>query len=1186
MYKIYTNNFDVPKRYVHKIMLIMRLTTVILIAMIMQVNANSFSQNITLNVKNAPLHRILEEIRIQTDYDFLYNQEVLNHTKPITINVKNASIETVLKLCFSNQPLIFKIENKSIVLREKPSINKESSHIQEIIKGKVVDERGNPVVGATVIEKGTDNGAAVGEDGYFMLTDVAKNATLLITFIGYEPFEYKLTDKKTGIYIVLTGSITRLKEVDVVSTGYQNLAKERATGSFEKIDNQLFNRSTGTNVLTRLEGISTGIFFNKLGNQASSVGIRDFITIPYNLSIRGKSSFNAPNPLVVVDNFPYDGNVNNINPNDVESITILKDAAAASIWGTRAGNGVIVINTKKGKYDQPLKISVNSNVSIAQKPDFFYLPIMKSTDFIDIEESLYKDGAFDDSFDDMWSVLSPVVQILRKRDQNLLSPMEAENQINVFRETDTRTEFMKHLYRNSVNQQYALNISGGSKQISYLLSGGFDKNLNSKITSQDSRLSLRSNTTVKPIKNLELQADFLYTETRNKDVGSRTDINYGALNNQLPYIRLADSNGIPLEVEHGSTYLSRAYRDTVGGGRLLDWHYFPLADLDKSSNNTTFRDILLNLGASYKVNDAIKASVKYQYERNTGQNKDWEGLESYFTRDYINLFSDWRPSTVVRGVPLGDIMEIKDLDQNSQSGRAQLDFNKTWNNEHELTAIAGAEIKQDRRLTKNNIIYGYVGGQLISQPVDFVSKHVVLAGNDSPANIPQGLEFTDKTDRYTSIFANAAYTFRKRYTLSGSARKDATNFFGVKSNQKFQPLWSVGLAWQLSNEDFYKSPFLPMLKFRATYGYNGNSVPGQTALPIIAYFSTPNPATQLNFATIKNMPNPALRWESVRNINMGIDFATKGNRLSGTIEYFDKLSTDLISSSPGDPGSGLLTLVRNSGNIHGRGIDLNLNSINVNSGNFNWITNFLFSYNRVIVSRYYYSAPLNQLVTTSGNRSAMSATQGKDYYGLYSFKWAGLDPETGAPQGYINGVVSKDYVALTNPKSLDELDYHGSFLPVYYGAIRNTLSYKMFSVSANILYKLGYKFKRPGISYSDIYNGLATIGSGEYANRWQKPGDEKTTKVPSSIYPSDSSRDLFYQNSSAVIENGNHIRLQDINLSYTFNKPNIYFRNIRLFANASNLGIIWKAAKVNTDPDFGMNIPNPRTLSFGFSADF
>ncbi|QNK61104.1 SusC/RagA family TonB-linked outer membrane protein [Pedobacter sp. PAMC26386] len=1182
MYRNFTTKNGIGNRYIHKILFIMRLTTVLLMTAFMHVSAASFAQRVTLKENNATLVSVLQKIQLQSGYDLLFNKNILNKSKSVSVSLNHVSVKEALIATLTNLPLTFEISGQTITIKEKTLsiMDRAVNSFKDIsITGKILDENRQPIKGATVTEKGTNNRTKTNENGDFTLLKIGTNAVLLVTYVGSTPLEYKITDETKSILIVLTPLTTKLSEVSIVSTGYQEIPKERATGSFEKVDNALFNRSVTTNVLDRLDGITTSILFNKRSVQGKQ-------KYP---SIRGISSLSGSegqNPLVVIDNFPYDGDVNNINPNDVESISILKDAAAASIWGTKAGNGVIVITTKKGKFDQPLKISLNSNVTITQKPNLFYLPVIKSTDFIDIEQYLFKNGAFVGYVNQMFGNLSPVVQILDQQDKGQISPTDATNQINALRGGDTRTDYMKYLYRKSVNQQYALNISGGSKQISYYLSGGFDKNMNSLVTSDNNRLSFRSNVTIRPVKNLEIETGIQYTETKDKEIGSQFPIAYGNLNYLRPYIKLKDDNGNPLEVDASPIYLIKSYRDTVGGGRLLDWHFRPLAELNKSSNTTTLRDVLLNVGAKYKINGIFNASIKYQYERNTGQNVDWEGLGSYYTRDQINYYSDWTPAVVKRAIPIGDIIQTTNLNQASYDARAQLDANKTWNTIHQLTAIAGVEIRQNHNWSQGNRVYGYNGNTLSTQAVDYATPQVVLAGNDSPALIPRSDDFIDLTNRYTSIFANAAYTFKRRYTLSASIRKDETNFFGVESNQKGTPLWSTGLAWDISKESFYDSGLLPFLKLRATYGYNGNAIPGQSPRPVISYIKFPNPITQLTYASVLNPPNPGLRWENVRVINLGVDFALRNNRLSGNIEYYDKLSTDVISTIPTDQGSGVLTVKKNAANLHGRGIDVNLTSFNIQSPSFSWVSNLLFSHNRVIVSKYLLPPNLPDLVNYNGTAN-INPVQGQDLNGLYTFKWAGLDPLTGDPQGYVNGKISKDYNALTNPTSINDLDYQGSATPTYYGAFRNTFTYKSFSISANILYKFGYKFKKPVLSYTDLYtNGFAQTGSDEYTNRWQKPGDETITNVPSVSYPANSLRDLFYKNSSATIENAANIRLQDINLSYTINRPNIYFKNLRLYANMNNLGIIWKATKTSYDPDYVLNIPNPRSLTFGLSANF
>ncbi|WP_342331913.1 SusC/RagA family TonB-linked outer membrane protein [Pedobacter sp. FW305-3-2-15-E-R2A2] len=1158
----------------------MKLAAIIMTVFLLQVSASGVAQKVTLNQKSFTLKEVFKEIQKQTGYNVLWQSGKLDDKKRIDVKLTNEPLEIALNKILAKEPFTYAIKDKTIVIREKePSIRDKDI----IIRGKVVDENGNPIAGATVTEKGTDNRAIAGENGEFILTNVAENATIVVTFIGFTPEEYRLTGKKSGISIVLQRSSIKLEEVEILSTGYQKLPRERSTGSFEKIDNKLFNRSVSTDVLSRLEGITTSLLFNKISNVNSTKSPLQ------QLSIRGRgtlSSFFAP--LIVVDNFPYEGDINNINPNDVENITILKDAAAASIWGTRAGNGVIVITTKKGNYDSSLKISLNTNVAIKSKPDLFYYNVINSTDFIGIERFLFSKGYYDGQVGDMFSVLTPVVQILDKQKNGIIDSISAENQINYLKQQDSRNDYLKYIYRHSVNQQYALNVSGGSRQINYLISGGFDKNLNSLVTSNDSRTTLRSIASFKPIKNLEVQSSILYTETQSKNAGSKNPVEYGVMDHFIPYQRIVDDNGKPIEndVNTAIVYLNRAYRDTAGSGRLLDYHYRPLAELDQSSNILKAREILLNLGASYKLNPIFNLSIKYQYQRKSTQGVDWSGIGSYYTRDLINQFTEYDESSLTRAIPIGDILSYNNQELKGYASRAQVDANKTWGT-NELVAIAGVEIRENNNRAQTNMVYGYNGDLLQARPVDFAGDHTVWNGNDSPQKIPNGINFSNLTDRYTSVFANAAYTYLGRYTLSASARKDGTNFFGVKSNQKGQPLWSTGLSWILSKEGFYKSSLIEFVKLRVTYGFNGNAVNNAPALAVLNYNSEPNPITGLPFAFVPNPPNPNLRWERVRVLNLGVDFSALKNRLTGTVEYFDKQSSDLINLGPINPTTGFLNSQTNSANMRGKGIDVNINSINIQSKNFSWSSNLLFSYNRNKISRYLASNTNYNVLIAAITGTQINPVEGRDAYGIYTYKWAGLDPKTGDPQGFLNGVISTNYSALDFPTKIEDLDYHGSSLPIYFGAVRNSISWKKFTISANIQYKLGYKFRRQGISYSDLFGSYGSSGSGEFENRWKNSGDENHTNVPSMVYPNNFLRDQFYRGSSINILNGNHIRLQDVNLSYSLKKKTSYFQNAKIYANVSNLGVIWRANKYGIDPDFGPGqFPNPRILAFGINADF
>lgn len=371
-----------PWWYAHKFLLIMRITTLLLIATIMQVSAAGFAQKITLKENRISLKNVLKQIKSQTGYDFVYDSKVINDHESVKLDLRNVELEEALKKIFKPLNLKYLIKNKIIFIEKATPtlIDRIISSFSAIdVRGRVLDEQGNPLAGASVAVKGTTKAVITGANGEFLLKNVDESAILVISYIGLESQEIAIKGNTNPI-VILKESAAQLALVDVVSTGYQSLPKERATGSFSQIDNKTFNRQVSTDVISRLKGIAPSLYFDeRLGNGTM------------NISIRGQSTiFGSAKPLVVVDNFPFDGNLNNLNPNDVENITILKDAAAASIWGVRAGNGVIVITTKKGRFNQPLKIDFNSNITVGPKPDLFYQPSMNPTDFIDVEKMLFE----------------------------------------------------------------------------------------------------------------------------------------------------------------------------------------------------------------------------------------------------------------------------------------------------------------------------------------------------------------------------------------------------------------------------------------------------------------------------------------------------------------------------------------------------------------------------------------------------------------------------------------------------------------------------------------------------------------------------------------------------------------------------------------------------------------------------
>lgn len=1038
--------------------------------------------------------------------------------------------------------------------------------IQHSVTGRVIalpDDKA--LAGAGIRIKGSSAGVSADAQGRFRLNATGDKVVLLISYVGYQSREIEVSlplAKPVDIRMVPESSL--LGEV-VVSTGYQDIPQERATGSFVRIDSALLNRRVSTDILSRLENTVTGLSFNRRGSST--------------LSIRGQSTiFANAEPLVVLDNFPYDGDINNINPNDVESITILKDAAAASIWGARAGNGVIVITTRKGRFNQPMEVSFNSNVTGGQKPDLFYQSKMSSADYISTEQKLFTQNFYRSAeLAANRTALTPVVELLIARRDGKISAAEADARIEALKQQDVRRDMEKYLYQPSLNQQYALNLGGGSGNQRYQVSAGYDHNRQAQVGNSSTRYTLNARHTYSMLRQkLELSTGLYYTEGASRMDNPGNTFSLGTAGNlQLyPYARMADEQGNPLSIVkmYRESFVAQAEQQG-----LLNWDYKPLEELLLADNSSRLTDYRLNLGVKYRVLTSLNAEVLYQYGRSMDNGRNLQGAGTWFTRDMINRFTQVNTDGSLSGVvPAGGILDFSNGSFNSRQLRGQLNFTENWKEKHQLNAIAGMEVRDNHSLISSGRMYGYDEEHASSKPVDYLSNYKQYYNPSRTARIPNTDLQSDRTDRYLSYYANAAYTYDKRYTLSASGRIDQSNLFGVKANQRSVPLYSAGLAWNINEEDFYSLAWLPYLKLRATYGYNGNTDRSLSAYTTARYLPGSISVSGLTYAQVVNAPNPELRWERIRIFNLGLDFSTRKGTFSGSLEYYRKNGLDLIGESPFPPSSGITRFKGNTAITEGNGIDLTLNA-NIRLGKLSWQPALLFAYAQDKIKRYLTS------FTAASYLSGVNPAEGKPMYSFYSYRWAGLDPQTGDPQGYLNGQVSKDYAKIIAAANRDNMVYSGPSRPPVFGAFRNTFSWKNLSLSANISYRLGYYFRRGSVSYGNTY-GLGAHG--DYENRWQNPGDEALTQVPAIPLATNNSRDNLYLNSEVLVEKGDHLRLQDIQLSYSL-PGRLKLRNMSFYLYANNLGILWKAASGSLDPDYATSAwPPPATLAAGMKLNF
>lgn len=1053
---------------------------------------------------------------------------------------------------------------------------------QGSITGHVLDADGTkPLPGASLVLKEAGSGGVAASDGGFSLPAPDSSDTLIVSMMGYqEQFIPIVPGQSQSFTIVLEEAAASLKGV-VVSTGFYQVPQERATGSFAHIDNELLNRSVSTNVLDRLEGVTPSLLFDR-----RSISGENLTESRPELKLRGIATIESDDsPLIVLNNFPYENDLSTINPNDIESITILKDAAAASIWGARAGNGVIVITTKRGRYNQKASVSFNSSVNIGRRPDLYYSQsFLPSSAVMDIEEALFEQGYYSE---EPQTALPGYIELLIKRRDGLISNADFAARAAGFRAQDVRKDVLKHLYRPSLNQQYALNVSGGGDSYSYYFSAGYDKTRKQAIGDNHQRLNLNLQSTFRPIRNLELTAGVWYTRQRAENNGAA--MNDLAVNRYglSPYTRLVDQTGKPLPVirEYRLPYVLQA-EDTG----LQDWQYRPLDEIALSDHTRRTTETRLSGGINYRFLDAFQFQAKYQYTQTGGKDRRYYAPETYYVRDLVNRFTQEDGTQVI---PYGGVLVNRSAGETiTHSGRVQLNYSRDFNERNSLTALAGGEVRQQvAQAGPFSRIFDYDPDFLTGQVnFDYTERYPTRPRGSSRIPAP-GSGGSHITDRYLSYFGNAAYTYLRRYTLSGSLRWDGSNIFGVKTNQKGVPLWSIGGSWEISGENFYSSEWIPYLRFRLTYGSSGNVNKTVSVYPIINYgtdFSSGIPA-----APLTSPGNPSLRWEEVRTTNIGLDFATDRRRIEGNIDFYIKNASDLIGLNYMDPTTGIIEGVLpalenkiNYANLKTQGVDLQLTTRNI-QGEFRWETTTLFSYVKNEVAHY----STNDVDNIDYYlRTWPLPVKGKPLDMVYALPWNGLDRNTGLPVIKVDGEISTDYAdyyANYGPENLLEA---GVSLPPFFGSVRNTFRWRNLELSANIMWKAGYVLRRnsmePGGEYESRYHS-------DYFKRWRQPGDEEYTVVPAGLAENNSNAryvNSVYRYSETLITKGDHIRLQDINLSYSFTRASVRqlpVQRLRLYMYARNLGIIWRANDQDLDPDYRWaSYPAPLTIAFGISADF
>ncbi len=1036
------------------------------------------------------------------------------------------------------------------------------------LKGKVIFEDGATVVVNIATAK---NGKTVsGALGNFSMLIRIWPDTLTVTALGYQAVRLPIDVKSMPSVIVLKPLAHELEMV-TVSTGYQRKKANEVLGNIGHIGTEALNARQGTNVLDRILGQTTGVMLNigkNNSNPQSNTG----------LSIRGLSTINGPlDPLIVLDGYIYEGDIENIYPNDIANVDILKDAAAAAIWGARAGNGVIVITTKRGRYNQNLQFSAQVNTLVQQKPDLMSVEQIGSADYVELEQYLFNQGYYNAALTSRpYVMISPVVSILQAQRNGKLTAAQTEEQLQVFRQADTRRSYLNEFYTNAVTQQYQMAANGGSQRQHYVFGVNYQR-VRTETYGKSEKFNLNLGNEFKLTEKLSLNTKLYLTSA--KQNGGRpayNSITIGA--KQLPYLpfRNADGSATAYQI-YDETYLNQ-----LAGGKLLDWKSIPAEDYRYRTLDQRKTEVYLTADLNYKVLDWLSLALSTQYSEQQTDQKNIYGQQSYYTRNLINRFTQYNASTGILSypVPLGDINNSDLSTTQSYTNRLQANINKSFG-QSKLTAILGFEIREAKQKGNSYSYYGYKADPLKNVAVDYVGYYPnILTGDTDQIPYSGGLSATDY--HFMSQYANVNYSYLDKYSVSGSVRRDGSNIFGVSINDKWKPLWSVAAGWEINRESFYTLAWLPELRLRASYGKSGNVDLSRTALAVLSYGT--NNTTGYTIARIGELNNPNLKWETSSQLNFTIDFAIRNRQLSGSISVFKKRGSDLYGITPYDyttwGRSNVIT--KNVADMEGKGIELAINMRSRHQTGLWWKGAMFANYNVNKTLRYYDQDGRGMFSIMSGG-GKITPLVGKPLYALAVYKWGGLDAN-GNPQGYLNGQLSTDYQNInSNPENIV---YVGAANPTHYGNIINDFNWKKWTLSFNISYKLGYYGLKPALSYSR----LASVGIGGtgYAKRWQKPGDEKFTNVPSFVYPFNQSRDSFYSSSEANVINAGNIRLDYVNLLYNLSPADQkqFIRNMQIRLGLQNGMLLWTANQSGIDPDYPSGLKPSKLLTFGVNLNF
>ena len=1164
------------------------------VGMFLSCPTGAMAQQVTVRIGQGTLEEAFQQIVRTSNVQLVYDADQAARIRCKAFTFNRTDLSDVLDAMLRDTPFTYEVKNDIYIIVRRTTQTSST----DTVKGRVVDEAGEPVIGATVRVKGTTTGAATNIDGAFTLTNVkseGKKLTLVISYIGKQTIE---RDVEPG-----TNPIFHLEDDDnmmneVVVTGYQDIAKEKMTGSVTTIRADKLEERYTPSLMANLEGRVPGL-----------------TTYGGKTTIRGTSSLYAEtNPLLVVDGIPIEGSIDDLNPYDIESVNVLKDAAAAAIYGARAANGIIVVTTKGAKEKGKIDIDFSANLTVYEKKNMDYAAnfYMTPEQQVNVTADYYNyyffdnDGEIADPIGSMTSAInsgqgpvSPIQYAYYRWAKGEITESDVNNLLATLKQNNFAKEYGDHVYRNQVLQQYNLAVRGRSEKFANNLVVNYRYDNSGQINTNESLFSVnyKGIYDVAPWLTATMHINGIYGHS--KEPGYDSSSQHTDPWAMPAYEQMYADNGMPNTIYYSNSgNLYWAEKDNP------DFENLGVNIEDEFRNNVQTDDrqyMRYHLDLLFKPLKGLTLNTQFVYETDHHTTEWYANEQSHLARSmrngYATLDSEGKLSHLVPSS--GGMLRTTNTDGKYWTARAQANYSNTFG-KHAVVVLAGMEFRDTKYKGSKGLMLGYDEQLQNSQThtVDFGTlgqmqySPYYMVGTGSTAGYPvkqliYDAYFKDamtpimeEHHRYASGYANFTYTYANRYNVFASYRKDYADVYGLNAKFRGRPLWSVGAGWNLHQESFMEPvEWVNFLKLRVSYGVTGNIYQGATSY-MTATSTGVNQYTNRPYGKVESPANPNLKWEQSRTTNVGIDFSLLNNRLSGSLDIYNKEGKDIFSNRSLDPTTGFSSMFMNTASIRNRGVELALSYAWFSSHrreDFCWDTHFTFSHNKNVVTSV--ENPANvayELINTPYKTGYPSSA-------LWSYRFAGISSEAGS-EGQTLWYVEDDAVAHSaQGHDVSILEFSGQSDPKVVMGMDNTFVWNGISLSVLMAYYGGHKMRAlaenetSGLPYRAIPS--------YFVNAWTP---ENPTNTPGIGRYGSTSAGPEPASSNMAVRDADFLKIRNIVLAYELperwvkavgaNRLNVSFQ-------IDNPKYLWVKNDVGVDPET-LGIRNPTSYVFGINVNF